>query len=85
MPTKKTAKQEKLQAPNHFLIPKHSKLRDKEKKELLKKYNINENNLPRILSKDSAIAHLSLEAGDVVKIIRKSPTAGETVFYRVVI
>ena len=85
MPSKKTAKKQELKALSHLLVPKHSKLKDKEKKELLEKYDINERNLPRILSKDPAIAHLSAESGDVIKIIRKSPTAGETVFYRVVI
>ena len=85
MPSKKTVKKRELKAPDNLLIPKHSKLKDKEKTELLEKYNIEGSNLPRIFSKDSAIVHLSLEPGDVVKIVRKSPTAGETLFYRVVV
>ena len=43
------------------------------------------NNLPRILKKDSGISHLKINEGDVIKITRKSPTAGIIDFYRVVV
>lgn len=69
----------------HSFVPKHVKLEEKEKEELLKKYNVSAKQLPRISKKDAAIKDLQLKAGDVIKIMRKSPTAGETVFYRVVI
>lgn len=68
----------------HELIPKHEKTTAKEKKQLLEKYNISIKQLPRISKKDAAIEHLSVNDGDVLKITRKSKTAGETVFYRVV-
>ncbi len=67
---------------NHILVPKHVKLNEKEKKQLLEKYNISVNELPKINVKDPAIKDLKLEIGDVVKIVRISPTAGETIFYR---
>ena len=67
------------------MVPKHSRASDKEKEELLKKYNVSVTQLPRISRKDSAIAGLNLKPGDVVKIVRKSPTAGEAVFYREVL
>jgi DNA-directed RNA polymerase subunit H len=41
--------------------------------------------LPRILETDPAIKEMSPKPGDVVKIVRKSETAGESVYYRVVI
>jgi len=41
--------------------------------------------LPKILSTDSAISHLDVEEKDVIKIIRKSSTAGTSTFYRGVI
>lgn len=69
----------------HFLVPKHTKISEAEKKKLLETYNINFTALPKILKDDPAIAKLNLKAGDVVKIERESKTAGNTVYYRVVI
>ncbi len=66
----------------HLLVPKHIKLSEKDKDKLLEKYNISVTQLPKILQKDPAIKDLKLKQGDVVKIIRKSSTAGETEFYR---
>jgi DNA-directed RNA polymerase subunit H len=68
----------------HVLVPKHSKLSEKEKGELFKDYKINGEELPIILKTDPAIEGLDLKPGDVIKIIRKSPTAKTSVFYRVV-
>jgi len=75
----------KLDISKHMLVPKHVKLSEKDKKELLEKYDITLRELPKILKKDPAIKDLNLKNGDVVKIIRKSQTAGEFVFYRGVI
>ena len=68
----------------HLLIPKHVKLNDKETQDLLKRYNITLSNLPRKSKGDPALSSLSAKPGDVIKIFRKSPTAGEAIFYRVV-
>ncbi len=78
-------KNNKNQPIRHVLIPEHIKLTEKEKEELFKKYNITIRELPKILSSDPAIRHLGAKEGDVIKIIRKSPTAGESIFYRGVI
>ena len=72
-------------ARQHLLIPQHEKLPDKEKAELLKKYNITVNALPKILLSDPAIAELNIKEGDVIKITRKSPTSGESFYYRGVV
>ena len=74
-----------VEVNKHVLVPEHKKLNDKEKAVLLERYHISPNNLPRILSKDQAISELKAKKGDVIKITRKSPTAGVTKFYRVVI
>lgn len=66
----------------HTLVPDHSKLTEAEKKKLFEHYNISLTELPKIAKDDPAIEHLNVKEGDVIKIIRKSPTAGETVFYR---
>ncbi len=72
----------KTDVTKHALIPKHSKLGEKEKKELLEKYHISLKELPKIMKDDSAIMHLDAKPGDVIKIMRESPTAGKSVFYR---
>lgn len=69
----------------HMLVPEHSKLTKKEIQELLEKYNITLNELPKILSIDPAIEKLNVKLGDVIKITRDSPTAGVSIYYRVVI
>ena len=66
-------------------MPEHSKLNDKDKKKLLEKYNITLQNLPKILNTDAALQTLKVKPGDVIKIIRKSSTAGTSIFYRCVI
>ena len=70
---------------SHNLVPEHVKLSDKEKAELLAKYNIKARDLPRILLSDPAIAELNVKEGDVVKISRKSQTSGEAAYYRGVV
>ncbi len=66
----------------HVLIPKHKKLSEKEKNELLEKYHVTLNELPSIKKNDPALAGMEVESGDVIKIERDSPTAGKAIFYR---
>ncbi len=75
----------KFEVSKHELVPKHSKLSEKETKELFEKYSIELHNLPRIFRNDPAIQDLDFKDGDIVKVSRKSPTAGETTFYRRVV
>lgn len=70
---------------HHILVPQHTKLNAKEKKDLLELYHVDIQSLPRILKGDLSIAHLNPQEGDVIKILRQSPTAGTAVFYRGVI
>ena len=65
-------KKQKFKVDKHILTPKHLKLGEREKE------------LPKILKTDSAIKELDVKTGDIIKTIRKSPTAGESIFYRVV-
>jgi len=69
----------------HVLVPSHRILSEKEKEELLKEKNIKLHQLPKILLNDPAIKELKPKVGDVVEIIRKSPTSGEAKYYRVVV
>ena len=74
-----------FKADKHMLIPKHVKLSDAQKEKLLEKYSVSLKDLPRVLKTDSAIISLDAKPGDVIKITRNSPTAGEAIFYRVVV
>ncbi|MFH1771104.1 MAG: DNA-directed RNA polymerase subunit H [archaeon] len=69
----------------HILIPEHTKLSEKEKNELMSKYNIEIKDLPKIMITDPAIRHLGVKEKDIIKIVRKSPTSGTTIFFRGVI
>ncbi len=70
---------------NHEMVPKHELMTKKEKEVLLKKLGITEKELPNIFSDDSAIVNLNTKPGDVIRITRKSPTASQTFYYRVVV
>jgi len=69
----------------HELVPEHVILEEKEKKELLEKLKITTINLPKILTNDPVVKTIGAKEGDVLKIIRKSATAGISIYYRVVV
>jgi DNA-directed RNA polymerase subunit H len=69
----------------HDLVPEHTKLSEKDAKALLKMYDVTIREMPKIYLSDPAIAHLDVKEGDIIKIKRKSRTAGESVFFRAVI
>lgn len=68
----------------HDLVPKHEPLNEEEKRELLKRYNINESQLPKILKLDPVVRYFGVDPGVVMKITRRSETAGRYVTYRLV-
>jgi DNA-directed RNA polymerase subunit H len=70
---------------NHELVPKHLILNQEERKEVLDKYKIKPENLPKILLSDPAVKAAKAKEGDIIKLIRKSRTAGTSIYYRVVI
>lgn len=73
------------QITQHFLVPQHIKLIDEEKNRLLQRLNISIKQLPMIKITDAAIKDLGVKIGDVMQIKRKSHTAKETDYYRVVV
>lgn len=86
MPSLKDAEKERsYDIFKHQLVPKHELLSKKEAEELMQEFHIQPYQLPYIKATDAASQTLSAKAGDVLKITRKSPTAGEVVVYRYVV
>lgn len=69
----------------HELVPKHEKVSDEEVERVLEEYDIDVRQLPKLLSNDPVVKELDAAPGDVLRIVRESPTAGTAVAYRLVI
>jgi len=70
---------------NHELVPEHIILKENEIKEVLEKFNIKPENLPKILLSDPVVKAINAKEGNILKIVRKSKTAGISIYYRIVI
>jgi len=70
---------------DHELVPKHEILLLEEREQLLSKYRVQPYQLPRIKTSDPAVKAIGAKAGDIVKIIRDSTTAGKYMAYRYVV
>ncbi|MEW5759918.1 MAG: DNA-directed RNA polymerase subunit H [Candidatus Thermoplasmatota archaeon] len=80
----------KVQIIHHKFVPKHILISEKEEEEVLKKYKIIREQLPKIRKSDPVIRVLESELGEIrpgriIKVIRKSYTAGESIGWRVVV
>ncbi len=71
--------------PDHIFVPKHEILAKKEAEQVLENFNCNPTDLPFIFVNDPAILGLGVKPGDMIKISRKSGTAGESIYYRYVV
>jgi DNA-directed RNA polymerase subunit H len=69
----------------HALVPFHEILSEKEKNQLLEEFKIKPYQMPQIRSGDPAVKAIGAQPGDVLKIKRKSTTAGEHLTYRYVV
>ena len=72
-------------APNHIDVTKHEIMTRKEAEEVLEKYHCKATDLPLIFVTDPAIIGIGVKPGDMIKVTRKSATAGESFYYRYVV
>jgi DNA-directed RNA polymerase subunit H len=71
--------------PEHVYVPKHEIINKKEAEDVLKQFNCKPTELPLIFVTDPAIMGLGVKPGDMIKITRKSATAGKSNYYRYVV
>ncbi|KAK8832738.1 hypothetical protein WA577_004132 [Blastocystis sp. JDR] len=68
----------------HFLVPQHILLSEKEKTALLERLSIPADKLPKISIDDPICHYYGFKEGQVIKIIRNSLSGGRSVAFRVV-
>ena len=69
----------------NYLVPRHSILPQEEVDALLSRYEIDLSQLPKILMEDPCAKAIGAVPGNVIKIERESPTAGLSLYYRLVV
>lgn len=75
----------KFAVRDHEMVPEHVLLTPEECAEVLSAYHIDAPQLPKIHVTDPAAKEIEAKVGDIIKIIRKSTTAKQSIFYRLVI
>ena len=78
-------KKNQVLVPDHVYVPKHEIIPMSDAEAVLKKYNCKPTELPLIFVTDPAIIGRGVKPGDMIKITRKSATAGESLYYRYVV
>jgi len=68
----------------HELVPQHVLLDKKTAAAILKKLGLKPFQLPWMYESDPAAKAVGAKAGDLIMIIRKSPTAGVSISFRYV-
>ncbi|KAI3682347.1 hypothetical protein L1987_82275 [Smallanthus sonchifolius] len=66
----------------HVLKPKHRVITDVEKEKLLKKFNLDEKQLPRMSQKDAIAQYYGLQKGQVIEVTYNGEITGLHVTYR---
>lgn len=74
----------KIDILQHNLVPEHTILSEEEAQEVLDDLNVRVDQIPKILPTDPVVKAIGAKLGDILKITRKSETAGVFIAYRVV-
>jgi DNA-directed RNA polymerase subunit H len=82
---KESEKERSYNLFGHQFVPKHELLSKKEAEELMRDFHIRPYQLPYIKTSDPTAEVLKAKMGDILRITRKSATAGEVVVYRYVV
>jgi DNA-directed RNA polymerase subunit H len=69
---------------DNFLVPLHEIVPKERVQELLNELGQTIDSLPKLASDDPVVSEIKAERGDVIRIIRDSPTAKKTIYFRVV-
>jgi DNA-directed RNA polymerase subunit H (RpoH/RPB5) len=69
----------------HALVPRHEIVSAEEREKLLNEYRVQPYQLPRLKASDPGAKAIGAKPGDVVRILRESPTAGKYTSYRYVV
>ncbi len=69
----------------HELVPEHTILSKSASKKIIKDMDIHIEQLPKIKKDDPVVKAIDAKPGDILKITRKSHTAGKFVTYRLVL
>ena len=69
----------------HEFVPEHIILSKKEAARVLSELNVRPEQLPWIKPTDPIVRIIGAKPGDIIKIIRRSHTAGKHVVYRYVV
>lgn len=69
----------------HKLVPKHEILTKEGREQVLTQYRVQPYQLPQIKASDPAVKAIGAKPGDILRITRKSSTAGEHIAYRYVV
>jgi len=74
----------------HELVPEHYLVEKDEEEAILKELGVKKEHLPKIKKSDAVLRVLErkyghIPIGSLIKIVRRSPTAGKIVVYRVVV
>jgi DNA-directed RNA polymerase subunit H len=69
----------------HEYVPEHRLLSMEEAAALLRKLGVKPWQLPKISVNDPVAKALGAKPGDIIEIVRRSPTGGRAVYYRFVV
>ena len=69
----------------NLLVPRHEIIPAEKAQEIFAKYGADAKKFPQILRDDPMVEEIGAKKGDLIKIVRKSMTAGRATYFRIVV